>query len=163
MLVSNYGMPEDSLEWQQRLAKLAKMPPLTETVEGLLATPAPSSADAKSFIGEWHGIEWVNDDDKHDFLLRLRDSAGVVVGESVNWPAPGVELVMPLQYVKLVDGGLAWGYMNGMRPRGMLLFEGQLKAGAMSGTMRFGGIRFTPPPGLPGPPTVHFELKRSTP
>lgn len=88
------------------------MPPLTETVEGLLATKRPRTADARQFVGQWRGEEWMNADNKHHLLVRLRDSAGVLVGESVNWPEPNVELVMPLQYVKIVDGGLTWGYMN---------------------------------------------------
>ncbi len=162
MLVDGYGMPTDSVEWQKRLTTLAKMPPMTETVESILATARPTSAAAKEFLGEWRGKQWVNAEDKHDELLRLRDSAGVVAGEVVNWPAPGVELKMPLQYIKLVDGGLEWGYMNGMRPRGMLLFKGLLKDGVMTGTMRFGGVRFVPPPDMPDlhPPTVRFETRK---
>lgn len=90
-------------------------------------------------------------------MLRLRDSAGVIVGESVNWPAPNTELAMPLQYVKVVDGGISWGYMNGMRPRGMLLFEGKLEGKTLKGKMRFGGVRFVLPPGYQD---LQFELTK---
>lgn len=159
MLVTNYGMPPDSLEWRERLAKLAAQPPLTETVEGLLATPLPKSSDAKQFLGEWHGVEWMNEDDKHDQLVRFRDSSGVLVGETINYPEPGHQLVMPFTYIKLVDGGITWGYMNGMRPRGMLLFEGKLKDGVMKGEMRFGGVRLTMPPGMEHP-QIQFELRK---
>jgi hypothetical protein len=161
MLVDGYGPPSDSVEWKQRLARLAAAPPLTESVEGLLATPRATSLEAKAFLGEWRGKQWINPEDKNDITLHFRDSAGVVVGEEIGWPAPGVELKMPLQYVKVTPGGLTWGYMNGMRPRGMLLFEGKTVNGTLTGTMRFGGIRFVRPPGEPGPPTVRFELKKA--
>ena len=162
LLVTGYGTPSDSTEWRARLAKLAEMPPLTETVEGLLSTPRPKTSEARQFVGEWTGLEWMNSDDKHKVLLRIRDSAGVLVGESVNWPAPNVELVMPLTYLKVVSGGLSWGYMNGMRPRGMLIWDGRFDKGMLTGEMRFGGIRFVEPPGMPGHSPIRFELKKVT-
>jgi pimeloyl-ACP methyl ester carboxylesterase len=160
LLVTGYGTPSDSTEWRARLAKLAKMPPLTETIEGLLATPAPKTSAASGFVGEWSGIEWMNPDDKHRMVLRIRDSAGVLVGESVSWPEANKEMVMPLTYLKAVSGGLSWGYMNGMRPRGMLVWDGRLDKGTLTGEMRFGGIRFVPPPGMPDHPRIRFELKK---
>ncbi|HEX6575249.1 MAG TPA: alpha/beta hydrolase-fold protein [Gemmatimonadaceae bacterium] len=159
-LVTGYGSPSDSVEMQSQLAELAKLPPLTETVEGLLATTPPKSSGASRFIGEWRGKEWINEEDKHDIALRLRDSAGVVVGEWVSYPEKGVELVQKLTYLKLVPNGLDFGFMNGMRPRGMLIHEGRLDAEVLKGTMRFGGVRLIRPPGEPGPPTVRFELRR---
>lgn len=161
MLVAGYGAPRDSGEWRARLDKLAKMPPLTETIEGLLNTPRPKTADGRKFVGEWRGSMWMNPEDKNESLLRIRDSAGVLVGEWINWPTPNVELVMPLQYIKLVPKGLEWGYMNGMRPRGLLLYEGKLTGDVLAGEMRFGGIRFVPPPGMPDEPrSIRFELRR---
>lgn len=161
LIVDGYGAPSDSAEWKTRLANLAKQPPLTETVESLLSTPAPKSSEAARFIGEWRGADWINEEDKHEIRLRLRDSAGVVTGEWISYPEKGVEMVQKLTYLKIVPNGLDFGFMNGMRPRGMLVHEGRLEGNVMKGTMRFGGIRFVPPRGLPGPPTVRFELKKT--
>jgi hypothetical protein len=160
MLVEGYGAPPDSADLKMRLANLAKLPPLTETVEGLLSTPAPKIAEARLFVGEWRGSDWINEEDKHEIRLRLRDSAGVLVGEWLSYPEPGVELVEKLTYLKVVPNGLEFGFMNGMRPRGMLVHEGRLEGDIMKGTMRFGGVRIVRPPGMPGPPTVRFELTR---
>ena len=164
LLVENYGAPPDSLEWQKRLATLAAMPPLTETVESLLATPAPKTSDAQRFIGKWRGVEWMNDnvDDPHPIMLEFRDSAGVLAGEWHSYPETGVDLVQKLTYLKVTAAGLDFGFMNGMRPRGMLLHEGKLNGNTLNGLMRFGGIRNIRPPGMPGPPTIHFELKRES-
>jgi hypothetical protein len=164
LLVTGYGTPSDSAEWRSRLAKLAAMPPLTETVEGLLGTPRPKTSTARGFVGEWRGVEWMSPDDKHRIALRIRDSAGVLVGESVSWPEANKEMVIPLQYLKVVPGGLSWGHMNGMRPRGMLVWDGRLEGDKLTGEMRFGGIRFVPPPGLPDQPSIiHFDLRKVNP
>jgi hypothetical protein len=160
LLVTGYGAPSDSAEWKSRLAKLATMPPLTETIEGLLATPAPTTASARQYIGVWEGVEWMNPDDKHRFVVRFRDSSGVVVGEAVTWPGPNTEQVMPIKYLKVVNGGIEWGYMNGMRPRGLLVWEARADGGTLKGEMKFRGIRFVPPPGMPGPGAIRFELTK---
>jgi hypothetical protein len=160
LLVDGYGAPPDSSEWKKLLADLAAMPPLTETVEGLLATAPPRTADAKRFIGEWRGADWINEQDKHEIRLSLRDSAGALVGEWISFPEPNYRMVQKLTYLKVVPNGLDFGFMNGMRPRGMLLHEGRFDGDVLKGTMRFGGVRLVRPPGMPGPPTVRFELKR---
>ena len=160
LLVDSYGSPLDSIEWTSRLAKLAAQPPLTETVESLLSTPPPKSSDARRFIGEWRGADWMNEEDKHEIRLRLRDSAGVIAGEWISYPEKGVEMVQKLTYIKLLPNGLDFGFMNGMRPRGMLIHEGQFDGDVLKGTMRFGGIRFVPPPGLPMP-VIKFELTKT--
>lgn len=162
LLVDGYGSPSDSADWKMRLANLAKLPPLTETVEGLLSTPAPRTADARRFVGEWRGVDWIHEQDKHEIRLRLRDSAGVLAGEWVSYPEPGVEIVQRLTYLKVVPNGLDFGFMNGMRPRGMLLHEGRFEGDVLKGIMRFGGVRIVRPPGMPGPPKVWFELKRTS-
>jgi hypothetical protein len=158
-LVTGFGTPADSVAWTYRLAQLAKQPPMTETVDGLLATPHPSSAVARHLIGEWRGQHWMNPEAKSDFVLRLRDSSGVLVGESISRPAPGVELVQKLTYLRVVDGGFDYGYMNGMRPRGMLIHEGRFSGDTLKGQMRFGGIRFNGPDGQ-GPPAIYFALRK---
>ena len=160
LLVEGYGAPTDSLEWKTRLSKLAAQPPLTETVESLLSSPLPKTSEAQRFLGEWKGTEWMNEEDKHEIRLRLRDSAGVMVGEWVSYPEKGMEMVQKLTYLKVVPNGLDFGFMNGMRPRGMLIHDGRFAGNVLKGTMRFGGIRFVPPPGL-SMPVVNFELTKT--
>jgi hypothetical protein len=49
---------------------------------------------------------------------------------------------MPLEYLKVTPQGLTYGFMNGMRPRAMNLFEGTLTGDTLAGKKRFGGISF---------------------
>ena len=61
--------------------------------------------------------------------------------------------------LKITPQGMTWGSMNGMRPRGVVLFEGKLEGDILSGIDRFGGIDFRRPDGS-APPPLHFSFKR---
>jgi hypothetical protein len=112
------------------------------------------------FLGEWNGELQAGDAPPHAVRLRLEVKDGVAQGAWINWPAPDVELVMPLQYIKVVEGGLHFGFLNGMRPRGMLVYEAVLHNGRLEGEMHMRGVRFTPPRGA-GRMKFHFWLKKS--
>jgi hypothetical protein len=49
--------------------------------------------------------------------------------------------------------------MNGMRPYGLILYEGTLVGDTLSGKRRWGGIRFTYPAGMQ-PPDPGFSFVR---
>jgi hypothetical protein len=49
--------------------------------------------------------------------------------------------------------------MNGMRPRGVILFEGALEGDTLAGKSRFGGVDFRLPDGSP-PLSPSFSFKR---
>lgn len=63
--------------------------------------------------------------------------------------------VNQVEYLKITPDGLTYGFMNGMRPRAMNLFEGKLIGDTLTGTKRFGGIRFEEK----GPP-LQFSFTR---
>ena len=86
---------------------------------------------------------------------------GRAAGTVVWMFGDGEELVQPLQYITVQDDGLTYGFMNGMRPRGMLLFEGRRRGDTLSGDMRFAGINARGPNGE-ALPTIHFEYRRVT-
>ncbi|MEZ5316261.1 MAG: alpha/beta hydrolase-fold protein [Vicinamibacterales bacterium] len=158
-LVAGYGEPADARALRDRIAGAAAQPPPAETVEGLLATPFPPVAAVTPFLGEWRGESWSRPEARSSMALRLRVEAGRVAGEVVSWPAAGIEQVSPLQYLAVTPGGLAFGYLNGMRPRGVLLYEGRVSGDVMDGEMRLAGMTFTMPDGRPLP-VVSFRLLR---
>ncbi len=84
---------------------------------------------------------------------------GRVIGETIHAKAPPEFRVMRWQYLKITPQGMTWGVMNGMRPRGVILFEGRLKGDTLAGNSRFGGIDFRLPDGSP-PPAHHFSYTR---
>lgn len=146
-LTAGYGETPRAAQTRAQIAEAAKLPPLAETVEDLLKAPRPTAEQIAPFLGEWNGFSQFGDAPRHPMRLRIEIKDGVVGGATINWPAPDVEMVIPLQYLKVVEGGLHFGHMNGMRPRGMIVFEGVLRDGKLEGEAPFRGIRFTPPGG----------------
>jgi hypothetical protein len=55
-------------------------------------------------------------------------------------------------------GGLHVGYMNGMRPHGIVMHEGVFHDGKLQGEAHFRGIGFSCPTGVKGP-RIEFILK----
>jgi hypothetical protein len=139
-----------------------RRPPPTETVEGLLATPFPTPEEARPYVGEWVGDEWVSADEPRADAqtLRIWIENGHVLGETVYANAPPEYRVQKWGYFKITPHGMTWGMMNGMRPRGVILNEGTLKGDALAGDSRFGGIDFRLPDGS-RPPVHHFRFHRA--
>ncbi len=160
-LVAGYGAPADSVNLLARIADVERRPPPTETVEGLLATPFPTPEEARPYIGDWVGGSWMKPEEPHtgDLTLRIRIENGRVIGETIHPTAPPEFRVTRWQYLKITPQGMTWGVMNGMRPRGVVLFEGKLEGDTLSGKSRFGGIDFRRPDGGP-PPSQSFSFKR---
>lgn len=160
-LVRDYGAPANAAALEARIAEVERLPPPAETVEGLLAMPMASGAAISPFVGEWAGETWSRPEQRSPATLRLRVIDGVVSGELVSWPAGagGPEVAQPLQHLRVTSDGLAFGYLNGMRPRGVLLYEVARRGDVLEGTMRLAGLEFTLPNGQPLPVT-HIRLSR---
>ena len=154
LLTSAYGEQSDAAKTRAEIAEVERQPPPAETVEGLLATPFPTVAEARDYLGEWEGEQWMNPEVKHRFALRLVADGDKVKGTMTSWPEPSVELVQPLEYLKVTPEGLSFGMMNGMRPRGVLVHEGKRDGDTLRGVIRFGGINFQGH----GAARIEFEL-----
>lgn len=156
-LVAGYGAPPNSETLLAQITEVERRPPPTETVEGLLATPFPTPEEARGFIGDWIGDVWMSPDEPRTgkLTLRIRVENGQVIGETVRRTESGEERANRVEYFKVTPTGLTYGFMNGMRPRGVALFEGTLRGDTLSGEMRFGGIKFEEK----GPP-LKFSFKR---
>lgn len=161
MLATGYGAPADGAELLAQIAEVEQRPPPKETVEELLAVPFPTPEEARAYLGDWVGDVWMNAEEPRTGKASLRVLVvdGRVVGETVLRGAPGGPLVLAWQHMRVTPNGLTFGYMNGMRPHGVLLFEGTLSGDKLAGTQRFGGIDFRGPDGK-GPPELHFEFAR---
>ena len=153
--------PLDGTRLVAGINETERRPPPTETVESLLAAPFPTPGQAKEFIGDWVGAIWMKPEEPRndDLVLRVRIEDGRVIGETIHRKAPPEHRVSRWQYLKITPAGMTWGFMNGMRPRGVILFEGKLEGDTLSGDSRFGGIDFRMPDGSP-PPSPSFSFKR---
>ena len=162
-LVRAYGAPGNAAALTKEIADAERLPPPKETVESLLARPFPTADAMRAYVGEWVGDNWMNPDEPRTGRqrLRIRVVDGRVEGETIHRPSPGVELVQKWTFMQLTPNGLTFGYINGMRPRGMLLFEGIRRGDTLAGDMRFAGINARGPNGE-ALPTIHFEYRRVT-
>lgn len=160
-LVSGYGAPADSGKLLAQIADVERQPPPTETVEGLLATPFPTPEEARAYIGEWVGDVWMSPEEPRTgrLTLRIKVVDGRVVGEVEDAPLPMPYRIRRIEYLRVTQEGLTYGYMNGIRPRGVILYEGKLEGDTLSGKSRFGGINFKRPDGSP-PQSLSFSFKR---
>lgn len=161
LLDSSYGDGAAPAALRVRVEGAEKRPPPAETVESLLAIPFPSPVEMRPFLGTWVGETWAEGEERRNsFTLVLREAGGAVEGEVVMKPAPGTDLRMAVQCLTLVEGGLHFGYRNGMNPRGILMYEGALDGdGVLSGRMRLRGIEFKWPEGMT-PPRIRFAIRR---
>lgn len=156
-----YGRPPDHAELAQRAREVAAAGEPTETVAGLLALPRPTPAQMAAHLGNWVGTSRVGATRSSTMSARFwveKDAAGqdVVHGEVDHEQGP----TMTVEYLHVrPDGTLEFGYRNGMRPRGLLVYTEAAPGGALEGEMLWRGIRFTPPPGHE-PPRVRFELTK---
>ncbi|HVT37602.1 MAG TPA: alpha/beta hydrolase-fold protein [Gemmatimonadaceae bacterium] len=161
-LVQGYGAPPGDRALEARVAGMEHRPPPKETVESLLATPFPTPEEARAFIGDWVGDLWMGPEQPRTGrqVLRIRVVDGRVVGETINHLPSGEDLVHRWDYMRITPAGMTFGVMNGMRPRGVVLFEGTLTGDTLAGASRFGGIEFTSADGTP--PALHFSFKRAS-
>lgn len=157
LLSTGYGEPADNARLLARIEQVEKQPPPTETVEALIATPFPKPEEVTQYIGDWVGDVWLgaNGPRPGRVTLRVRVESGRVICEIIRRSQSGEESVDPVEYLKVTPDGLTYGFMNGMRPRAMNLFEGKLTGDTLAGKKRFGGIRFEEK----GPP-LQFSFKR---
>lgn len=158
LLANGYGAPSDSAKLLASITEAERQPAPTETVEALMNTPFPSPQEAQSFLGDWVGDVWMgaNGPRPGRVTLRLRVEDGHVIGELIRRNETGGENVGRVEYLKITQAGLTYGFMNGMRPRAMNLFEGTLEGDTLAGTKRFGGVRIEEN----GPP-LQFSFKRA--
>lgn len=160
-LVAGYGAPTNNATLLAQIAEVERRPPPSETVESLLATPFPAPEEVRGYLGDWAGDVWMNPDEPRTGkeILRIRLENNRVIGELINPSAPPEFRVRRLEYLRVTPAGLTYGFMNGMRPRGVLLYEGKLTGDVLSGQMRFGGVDFRMPDGSP-PPVLSFSFRR---
>jgi hypothetical protein len=156
---SAYGPHAKTAEWEAKIKEIASRPPPKESVESLLKTPPPTSDEIKKYLGEWTGQAWVNDGPKHPISLRVFIDNGKVKSELIHFPEPGTTLRQPGEYLRVTEKGLEFGHMNGMYPRGVIIFDGQLKENVLEGTSKIRGVEFSYPKGVT-PPVHHFRLEK---
>ena len=154
--VAAYGAPQDLDELTQRIAEVTAQGEPDETVAGLLALPRATPEEMREHLGEWRGTTWMDAGPREPATLRFWVEEGEVRGTLDLEYGPTIAL----EYVRFREGGaLEFGFKNGMRPRGLIMYMDATPGGPLEGEVAFRGMRFTPPPGI-DPPEHRFSFER---
>jgi hypothetical protein len=155
-LIAGYGPPPNVTAIRARLDAAATTPLTGPTVQELLAAPRPRATDVAGVLGEWRGYTVAEGSQvQRPVVMTLRLNNGV----------PGGEFTFPggarhaIDYIAVVPDGLHVGYMNQMRPRGMLMYEGTIHDGVFEGRFELRGIAFELPDGR-SLPVTRFRMER---
>lgn len=157
-LVEGYGPQQDEPELRARIERVRALLPLEETVASLKSSPWPTPEEIAPYVGEWQGEQGPDLQAGQPFTLRVGVVDGRVVAET-EMPLGARLDVRAAEYLRVRPDGLEFGYMNGMRPAGMIVYGGRLEGDTLRGEMSLRGIVLLTPPGM-RPPRVYFRLTR---
>jgi hypothetical protein len=156
--VRGYGEPADSARIRAEIAEAERQPPPSETVESLLSTPFPTAEEAALYLGEWVGEETTPGGTQPRKVI-IQVEGGHVVAYRITYPN-GTEVKSRLRYLTVGKGEFTFGFVNGMRPYGMLLYTMRRNGDRFEGEQRWGGVRVTYPDGVE-PPRFSVVLRKS--
>lgn len=153
--VAAYGQSPDHAALAARVEQVTALGEPPETVAELLALPRATPAEMQGWLGSWKGTVWHGPGSGDDLTVRFWVVGDSVEGQVEHEQGPP----QPIEYLRFGPGGaLVFGYKNGMRPRGLILYQDASPGGSLEGEVVFGGMRFVPPPGATFP-TVRFRLE----
>jgi pimeloyl-ACP methyl ester carboxylesterase len=155
-LSSAYGDMEVVRDLRARL-EVARSEPLEgPTLEEMRAAPPPEAETLAPLLGRWEGyLRREGASGTTPLTLTLRMEEGRPVGSiSVGSTPPRA-----IEYVAADGSSFAVGYMNGMRPRGMLVYEGAVEGDIFEGDFVLRGVVYRLPDGRQLPRTL-FRLER---
>jgi hypothetical protein len=161
-LADGYGKPDDYATQLAEINEAEAAMKGQETVDQLLALPAPTAEQMKPYLGTWTGSQWIDIDGSQKNELKVtfavKDGRGVATME--NPGAPPEYRISVCKYLRVTKEGIEFGNLNGMFPPGVVAEVATLKDGVLSGESIFKGVYFKYPPDMT-PPRHLFSLKRA--
>lgn len=156
-----YGDSPQAAEFDADIEACAKHGPLAETVSDMVNGPRASDAEMAPYIGTWRGTsdfakrqggraEWTAE-------ISVQDGKGQAV--LIHHLPDGETMRQDAVVVRVRDGALQFGVMNGMHPRGVLLYTVTPGANAseLAGQFSMAGVWFNWPDDI-GPPTAKVRM-----
>ncbi len=155
---ATYG---DSAATARLRAKIDAMAgdPLDASLADLLEAPRATAAEIAPLAGTWTGRAW-GFGPETSIAVTFAVEEGRAVGEFVWAAGTNTQTKQPLDHVSVDGDVFKFGYMNGMRPRGLLFYTARLDGDRLVGEMTFAGVRFDMPGGG-GAQVTLFEMRRA--
>lgn len=138
--------PETKLfeEWIDVLRKR----PLEETYDQVVHSAPPTEEQATEFLGTWEAVVQHHTPNKVEITFETTD--GKVVARQREFDQSGNEvtpILGAIAYLRMKEKDtIEWGYMNGMRPRTMIIsYTAKLDAsGELKGSTALKAVSFSP-------------------
>lgn len=162
-MILDYPHAQATPSFAERIEQARRLGPLEETVDSMVHGKRLGAEKAAPFLGVWLGTMTTEGGSPTSVEVSLRIEEGRVVGSKKQFGRGGRTLETELVVIRYRDGKLELGTMNGMNPRGVLLYA--LKADdahrprALEGVMELRGVRWDPPRGMTIPIT-RIQLTR---
>lgn len=156
-LIENYGENRSTDQLGERVREVLNAEPLDESVDDIINYPSPGAEQMAPYLGTWTGT--INSRFPTDVVITFSMQDGKAVGHMARTYPDGKTEREQLAIVRILeDGTFEWGYMNRMRPRGVILnTSSQRSSKRITGTQKMKGVRVKFPDGFT-PPTVTFTL-----
>jgi hypothetical protein len=129
------------------------------TVEDLKATPFATAEEIAPYVGVWSGERFGGPGPATPLELHVVVEGARVEAWVDHTTGPPAVRRQTIEYLKVLPDGLEFGYMNGMRPAGMIVYAGVRRGETLEGDQNFRGI-VLPLPGGFMPPNIKFRLAR---
>ncbi len=156
-LIENYGSSANTSQFQSRINEAIEQGPLDETVEDILNSEPPSPTQMKPYLGEWNGR--IETSFPMDASVTFNFVENQIKGTIKLTFPDGATNTLELVVIRILeDGTIEFGYMNQMRPRGVIMNSGKLISdNELGGIQEMKGVRAKFPPGF-NPKEVHFRF-----
>jgi hypothetical protein len=142
-----YGTSRETTAFENWIRAL-QMNPLEETYDQILGSPPPTADQIKPFLGTWEAVAQNHSPNKVEITFEVRDGKAVARHREFNESGTEVTPILgDIAYLRLKDKDtIEWGYMNGMRPRTMIIaYRASLDAsGALTGFSAPKAVSFSP-------------------
>jgi hypothetical protein len=142
-----------------RWIKVLRTNPLEETSDQILRSSPPSLDQIKPFLGTWVALAQNLSPNRVEITFEVQDAKAVARHREFDESGTEVSPILGgIAYLRMQGTDtIEWGYMNGMRPRTMIIaYAGKIDAsGALAGYSTLKGVSFSPErdddPGRPQP------------
>lgn len=162
---TRFGPSAETKEYESWIEELRKRP-LEETYDAILRSPPPNADQAKLFLGTWVAV--VQRHSPNNVEVTFEAQGDTVVARQREFDESGAEvkpILGDIAYLRMKGNDtIEWGYMNGMRPRTMIIsYMAKLNStGELTGASSPKAVSFSPDrkdnPGRPSP--FKFVRKR---
>lgn len=147
LLSQGYGEPINAKKIEADIEEASKAMKGKESVQQIMNSKRPTESEMNPFLGNWEGTVTTGSNTlKH--TLRFELQSGKISGQLVADFGNNETMTQEIEFIRLTKSGMEFGFMNGMQPKGVIVYAAHLDHGSLIGTIDMRGVYFKPPDGF---------------